>query len=299
MRKNRLTTGITACGGSERYSKTRLELLKDSQKPDAWWLIFPIMLLITLVLTPADYYNIYIMLTDVLLFTDSKFLCILSAVLCLILSLLPISFAYLIRKRQYRLSNIPTVALISIPAIFIIMIGILGWVRYSSGAEAVSGNLMMQSIGGSAAATHATTASPTNMSMVLLLTCLPIAAGVVNFWLAWWGTDPLLLKIHRLEIHRLRLFESYLVQPEALIAEYLSEDCAERLYREDDGKYSSAMDTVTAIGNGYQNYFKTRLAEHLAKGVSTSFISKTDNLIAMPISDTAEATIPDLMEGTL
>ena len=295
FREKRLTTGITALGMSERYPKTRLQLLKVDQKPAEWWERPWVIILMIFLLSAADYTNLYAIFSDVLS-QAPIFLMIFTGVMCLILNFLPIIFARLLRLRHDRMADVPEVFLILISIVFLFLIGVIFWVRFATrNLEFYTENLM-QSIGGSGTISQQADASPAAMPMVFILSFLPICTSIINFCLAWIGADPLQQKIHKLEKLRFHLFEN-IVQLEAFLAEYSNGDGYDRLKEEDDAKYVAALNTLEAERGHLRNYFRARLAEYLGDPESTSILSSVPlpvNSRVIPLPETAETAI---MEG--
>lgn len=297
LRKKRLTTGITALGTSERYPKTRLQLLKADQKPAEWWERPWVIILMIFLLSAADFANLYTIFSDVLA-QNPAFLMIFTGVMCLILNFLPIILARLLKWRHDQLANVSEVFFILIPAVFIIIIGIIWWIRFSTRNLEFYTNDLMQSIGGSGTISQQADASPAALPMVFILTFLPICTSMITFFLAWIGADPLQQKIHKLEKHRLHLFEN-IVQLEAFLAEYSSDDGYDRLKEEDHSKYVSALNTLEAERENLRDYFRARLAEHLGDPVSISILSVPHpvNSRVKPLPETTKQIMPVTMEG--
>lgn len=295
LRKKRLTTGITALGTSERYPKTRLQLLKDSQKPANWWERSWVVLLMMFLLSAADFASLYAIFSDILA-QNPVFLVIFTGVMCLVLTFLPIIFAHLLRLRHDRLADVPEVFLILIPVVLLILLGVIFWVRFATrNLEFYTENLM-QSIG-TGSVSQQVNSSPAAMPMVFILTFLPIGIAAVNFFIAW-NCDPLSHKIHKLEKRRLHLFENK-VQLDAFLAEYSSGEYRNRLKEEDDAKYLAALNTLEAERENLRDYFRARLAEHLGDPVSISILSVPHpvNSRVKPLPETAGQIMPATMEG--
>ena len=269
--KKQLTSGITALGTSERYPKTRLQLLKACQKSSEWWERPWVIFLMMILLSIADFVNLYVIFSDVLA-QNPTFLAIFTGVMCLMLNFLPVIYARLLKWHHNQMADVPTGFIILIPVVFIILIGIIWWIRFSTrNLEFYTENLM-QSIGGSGTVSQQADSSPAALPMVFILTFLPICTAAINFFLAWIGADPLLQKIHKLEIHRLHLFEN-VVELEACLTEYANGEGYNRLSEEDQAKYIAALNTIQAERYYLYDYSRARLAEYLGNPASTSALS--------------------------
>lgn len=296
--KKQPTTGISALGTSERYPKTRLQLLKTRQKPSDWWEKSWIIFLMMILLSAADYVNLYVIFSDVLA-QNPAFLMIFTGVMCLMLNFLPVIYARLLRWQHDQMADVHPVFLILIPAVFIVLVGIIWWIRFSTrNLEFYTENLM-QSIGGTGTVSQQADSSPAAVPMVFILTFLPVCTAAINFFLAWIGADPLVQKIHKLEIHRLHLFEN-IVELEACLTEYANGEVYNRLSEEDQAKYEAALNTIQSERYYLSDYFRARLAEHLGNPASTLALSiphtgKPDSSENMPLANVTKSPI---LEGT-
>jgi len=269
MRRKNQTTGIVALGMSERHTKSRLELLDEKYKPLSWWQLPAVSILLLVVFTAGDFANIFMILSDVLT-QNPVVLFLFAAVLCLLFNFLPTILARLIRLRQAKMINAPTIYLIVIFIVFLLLLSSVFFVRFATRDQEFYTSSLMQSVA-SSGGNQQTSASPAALPMVFLMAALPLGTATVSFFITWM-TDPMQEKIHRLKQHRIRLFE-HLVQLKAFMAECADQQYQTRLMTEDAAKYAAAMNTIEVEKLHLQDYYRVRLAEHLGNPTSTSILS--------------------------
>ena len=281
MRRKNQTTGIVALGMSERHPKSRLELLDEKYKPLSWWQLPAVSILLLVVFTAGDLANIYMILSDVLT-QNPVVLFLFATVLCLLFNFLPTILARLIRLRQAKMINAPTIYLIVIFIVFLLLLASVFFVRFATRDQEFYTTSLMQSVA-SGGGNQQTTASPAALPMVFLMTSLPLGAATVSFFISWMA-DPLQEKIRRLEKHRIKLSEN-LVQLKAFMAECADRQYQTRLMTEDAAKYAVAMNTIEAEKLHLQDYYRERLAEHLGNPTSTSILSAPHTNASVSKSD--------------
>ncbi|WP_353852938.1 hypothetical protein [Dehalobacter restrictus] len=267
---------------SERYPKSRLELLDEEYKPSTWWQLLAVSILLLIVFTAGDFANIYMILSDVLT-QNPVVLLLFAAVLCLLFNFLPTILARLIRLRQAKMINVPNFFLIAIPVVFLLLLASVFFVRYATREQEFYTSSLMQSVA-SGSGNQQATASPAALPMVFLMAALPIGTATVSFFISWM-TDPVQEKIYRLKKQRIRLFE-HLAQLKAFMAECTDRQYQTRLMTEDAAKYAVAMNTIEAEKLHLQDYYRARLAEHLGNPTSTSILSAPHT--NAPVSKSAE-----------
>lgn len=276
-RKRDQTTGIVALGMSERYPKTRLQLLEEKYRPSEWWRLPAVSILLLLIFSAGDFSTIFMTLSDVLT-QNPVVLFVFATVLCLMFNFLPIILARLLRLRQAGMINAPALLLIVIPIAFLLLLAAVWWVRYATRDQEFQTASLMQSVASSS--DQQSVSSPAALPMVFLMTFLPVGTAVVSFFISWLD-DPMEQKIHRLEKRRIKLFENH-VALQAFMAECADRDYQARLLNEDTAKYAAAMNTVEAEQRHLQDHYRARLAEHLGNPTSTSIITVPRSIAPTP-----------------
>jgi hypothetical protein len=266
------TTGIVALGMSERYPKTRIQLLEEKYKPSEWWRLPAVSILLLLIFSAGDFSTIFMTLSDVLT-QNPVVLFVFAAVLCLLLNFLPIILARLLRLRQAGMINAPALLLIVIPIAFLLLLTSVWWVRYATRDQEFQTASLMQSV--TSGGNQQSIGSPAALPIVFLMTALPLGTGIVSFCISWLD-DPMEQKIHRLEKRRIKLFENF-VQLKSFMAECADRDYQARLLNEDSAKYTAAMNTVEAEQRHLQDHYRAQLAEHLGNPTSTSILTAPRN----------------------
>lgn len=264
-------TGSPSLGLSERPAKTRLQMLGRELAPDEWWQAAPVRTTLLLVFAGADFANFYLIL-EAVLGENPAFLLYFTAVLSLLFTFVPVLCAKLLRARHPDSKSMARPLFFLLPAVFLLLVGIVLWFRYTAQGLAFSTGSLVQSYSGKVSSSQQDPAAASSLPLTFLLGLFPVGTAAASFVLAFLGNDPLRREKARLKQRRLWLFEQA-ADLESFLAEYGDGRYGLRLLWEDEGRYSAALNEVEARRQRLRSIYRFALAETLGDPAAVSLLT--------------------------